>query len=123
MSDDRSIFIGGLPGDVRSDDIEAIWGKHGQIRNVYMKRGYAFVEFSDSRDASHAVSETKGMALSGSTLTINLTRSKPRNAEGGGGRDWERNRPRQDSGCFQCGSEQHWVRDCPRQARRCVCWG
>ena len=58
MSDTR-IYVGNLPPDVRSKDIEDLFYKYGKIRFVDLKnrRGppFAFVEYDDPRDAQDAV--------------------------------------------------------------------
>ena len=54
-NDDCKIYVGNLPDDVRSRDLEDIFYKFGKIMDVdiHQSRGtngpYAFVEFDDDR--------------------------------------------------------------------------
>jgi len=52
---DCKIYVGNLPDDVRSSDVEDVFYKYGRLRNVDIKDGggrgppFAFVEFEDPR--------------------------------------------------------------------------
>ena len=54
-SNECRLYVGNLPDDIRSRDIEDVFYKYGSIRDVELKlpkgRGtpYAFVEFDDPR--------------------------------------------------------------------------
>lgn len=54
------IFVGHLPREVDSRDIEDYFDRMGRIRDVVHKGNYAFVEFNDERDARDAISELNG---------------------------------------------------------------
>ena len=53
------IFIARLPSDFREDDLDYYFRKYGRIRNLQLKRGYAFVEYDDYKDAEEQISECR----------------------------------------------------------------
>ncbi|KAI6170980.1 hypothetical protein M3Y97_01092000 [Aphelenchoides bicaudatus] len=93
------VYVGNLPNDCRSRDIEDLFGKYGRIKFVDIKdrpsRGppFAFVEFEDVRDAEDAIRGRDGYDFDGSRLRVEMTKgSGPRGPggrplSGGGGSD------------------------------------
>jgi RNA recognition motif-containing protein len=47
--------------DTHPRDLEHIFDKYGRLNRLEVKRGYAFVEYQDERDASDAMKETDGL--------------------------------------------------------------
>uniref|UniRef100_T1IAW6 RRM domain-containing protein n=2 Tax=Rhodnius prolixus TaxID=13249 RepID=T1IAW6_RHOPR len=64
------IFIGGLHPACRKSDVERFFAGYGRIKTLLLKRGYGFVEFGDSQDASDAVDILDGSELLGSKVTV-----------------------------------------------------
>lgn len=57
------VYIGGLPDDAKTYELEDAFCKYGKIRKVWIARrppGFAFVEFMDNRDAEDAVRKLDG---------------------------------------------------------------
>jgi len=83
------IYIGNLPPDIRSKDIEDLFYKFGKIVFTDLKnhRGppFAFVEFDDPKDAEDAVHSRDGYDYDGYRLRVEFPRnSVPGGARGGG---------------------------------------
>merc|ERR1711881_619613 len=82
MSNETRIYIGNLPPDIRSKDIEDLFYKYGKIIFIDLKnrRGppFAFVEFEDARDAEDAVYARDGYDYDGYRLRVEFPK-------GGGG--------------------------------------
>merc|ERR1712223_1211936 len=90
MSNETRIYIGNLPPDIRSKDIEDLFYKYGKIIFIDLKnrRGppFAFVEFEDARDADDAVYARDGYDYDGYKLRVEFPR--------GGGGSFRGNRDR-----------------------------
>ncbi|XP_050934793.1 serine/arginine-rich splicing factor 1B isoform X2 [Lates calcarifer] len=84
-SNDCRIYVGNLPPDIRSKDVEDLFYKYGSIRDIDLKnrRGgppFAFVQFEDPRDAEDAVYGRDGYDYDGYRLRVEF----PRSGRGGG---------------------------------------
>lgn len=59
------IYIGRVSFDATQRDVERFVSGYGRIRDLVLKRGYAFIEFEDRRDAKEAVHDLDGKPLKG----------------------------------------------------------
>ncbi|XP_022667854.1 serine/arginine-rich splicing factor 1B-like isoform X2 [Varroa jacobsoni] len=84
---DSRIYVGNLPPDIRTKDIEDLFYKYGKITFIDLKnrRGppFAFVEFEDARDAEDAVSARDGYDYDGYKLRVEFPRGNSARPRGG----------------------------------------
>lgn len=92
---DTRIYIGNLPQDIRTQDIEDLFYKYGKIKFIDLKNRkgppFAFVEYEDPRDAEDAVKARDCYNYEGYKLRVEFQkggRGEPRSfmGSGGGGR-------------------------------------
>lgn len=78
----KRIYVGNLPPDVRTRDVEDLFYKFGKIAFIDLKnrRGppFAFVEFHDYRDAEEAVRARDGKKFDGCRLRVEFPRGRER---------------------------------------------
>ncbi|KAE8633944.1 hypothetical protein XENTR_v10002157 [Xenopus tropicalis] len=67
------VFIGNLNTlVVKKADVEAIFSKYGKIVGCSVHKGYAFVQYSNERNARTAVAGEDGRMIAGQVMDINL---------------------------------------------------
>ena len=77
-------------------DLDKEFGKYGDIRNLNLKKGYAFIEYYDKEDAKYAIRELDNKKLFGQQQRIVVEEAKgsKRERERERRRDRERDRDR-----------------------------
>jgi RNA recognition motif-containing protein len=96
------LFVGNLPYDATEDDIRNHFSTAGNVLNVFLpldretgrKRGFAFVEFSDSTEANEAIRLFNSQPFKGRPLAVNEARAKESRPPIGGGGGGFRPAPR-----------------------------
>ncbi|KAI9330962.1 hypothetical protein BDR26DRAFT_899551 [Obelidium mucronatum] len=106
MSGGTTLFLGRLGTRVETAELEDIFNKYGKVSRLDIKRGqqynFGFVEYEEKRDAEDAQKEADGKELSdGSRVVVEFAKGSSRPK---GDRD--------SSGCFKCGKDGHFARDC-----------
>ena len=70
------IWMGGLDADTRESDIEKFLDGFGKVKEIYLKKMYAFVEFEDEQDAEDVVKELNDKKLLDKNVKIEFTNRK-----------------------------------------------
>lgn len=82
------IYVGNLPPDIRTKDIQDLFYKFGKVTFVDLKNRkgppFAFVEFEDPRDAEDAVRARDGYDYDGYRLRVEFPRGGGPGVRGGG---------------------------------------
>ena len=141
-SENSKIFVTKLSYRITKRDLEREFGRFGQIRNLQLKKGYAFIDYYNKEDAKDAIKQLNNQKLFGQQQRIvieeakgerrerekrrergrrdyrrSLSRSRDRYKD----RDYYRRRtgPKKTDICFNCGKEGHWANECyfPRKER------
>jgi len=76
MSRDSKVFIGNVPSDCRESDVEAFFRGVGEVRDIVVKKNYAFCEFVDYYDAKDAVKEKDGEKLLGTRVRVEFAKGE-----------------------------------------------
>ncbi|KAJ8956392.1 hypothetical protein NQ318_015130 [Aromia moschata] len=115
---DCRIYVGNLPPDIRTKDIQDLFYKFGKVTFVDLKNRrrppFAFVEFEDPRDADDAVHARDGYDYDGYRLRVEFPRGGGhgsfRGGRGGGdraGAPGGRRRGGRSSGCSSQDLKDH----------------
>jgi len=81
-SPDRTcVYVGGIGGDCRERDIESFFSGYGNIKQVNVKKGFAFTVFEDERDAEDAVKALSGRRLKGERVKLEFAKGERRGSD------------------------------------------
>jgi len=80
------LFVGNLNPDVRSRDLENVFGRYGKIVRCDLKKNFGFIQYSERRDAEQALIKENDQKLLGSIMTVEWAKGSGPSQRGGGGR-------------------------------------
>jgi len=98
------LYVGNLPETCTKSDLLSTFERFGKVTECDIVKNYAFVHYGEPEDAKAAADSLDNSEFEGSTITVQLSRSKVRQKAGMGG----------ETGCYRCGKEGHWSKDCPK---------
>jgi len=89
----KKIYVGNLPFTSSQEDLEALFGRHGNVESVNVitdrdtgrPRGFAFVEMENPSDADDAIRALDGTDVGGRDIRVNEAQDKRGGGGGGGG--------------------------------------
>ena len=87
------LFVGSLSWDTTDDGLRSAFASFGEIREAKVitdretgrSRGFGFVTYESSSDATNAISEMNGSELDGRTIKVDEAQGRRGGAGGGGG--------------------------------------
>eukprot|EP00744_Colponema_vietnamica_P002016 GILI01003242.1.p2 GENE.GILI01003242.1~~GILI01003242.1.p2 ORF type:complete len:224 (+),score=33.38 GILI01003242.1:78-749(+) len=105
------VYVGRISSRTRASDLERAFDRYGRIRDITLKKDFAFIEFEDYRDADDAVHEMNNRTLDGARLIVEFS-----------GQRRERRGPGREDVCFNCGLRGHWANECTQGDWRDRCY-
>ncbi|XP_055808811.1 glycine-rich RNA-binding protein 4, mitochondrial-like [Solanum dulcamara] len=87
------LFVGGISWNTNDNTLQEAFSKYGEVieaRVIYDResgrsRGFGFVTFNGSEDASAAIQALDGQELDGRRIKVNIANDRTRGYSGGGG--------------------------------------
>ncbi|CAG5929604.1 splicing factor 1 isoform 4-T4 [Menidia menidia] len=86
-----------------NQELRAKFEEFGAVLECDIVKNYAFVHMERMEDAMEAINQMDNTAFKGKLMSVKLSTSRLRTAPGMGDR----------SGCYRCGQEGHWSKECP----------
>jgi RNA recognition motif-containing protein len=79
-----NLYVGNLAADVKDEELQALFSKHGRVENVKIIRdmfsqtskGFGFVEMPGKADAEKAMSALNTYELNGKKLVVSEAKPK-----------------------------------------------
>lgn len=89
-----SIYIGNLPHEVESENLNEVFADYGEVKRVHIpvdrdtgrRRGFAFVEMTTSDMEDSAISALDGAEWMGREIKVNKAREREEGGSRGGAR-------------------------------------
>jgi len=86
------LHIGNLPDKCSETTLRDLFSPYGDITDLVIIKNFAFVSFTEDKDASNALRDLNGAKLLGKQITVNISKNKGTKDKGG----FVRNRGPQD---------------------------
>jgi len=81
------LYVGHIPYEANEKDVERFFKGYGKIRDILVKKGFAFVELEDSRACDDAIHDLNGKSLMGMRVVVDMAKGRPNGGGDRGGGD------------------------------------
>lgn len=87
--DECKVYVGDLAKDVQKPELEQVFSRYGDVRDVWIAHnppGFAFIRFSEPREARRAIRSMNGKIIAGSKIRCEVAKAAgPKGGRGGHG--------------------------------------
>ncbi|KAJ8405417.1 hypothetical protein AAFF_G00318900 [Aldrovandia affinis] len=96
------VHVSNLNSDCTNQELRSKFEEYGPVVECDIVKDYAFVHLERVEDAMEAISGLDNTAFQGKLMSVQLSTSRLRTTPGMG----------DQTGCYVCGKQGHWSKDC-----------